>query len=57
MGDFGFKYVKSSPTKYCGHNPAPRNKFNIQKQINSIANSAVNEIFTQENQNVSAEKE
>ena len=55
LGDLGSKYVKSRPTKYSGHNPIPRNKFNIYKDMNAVVNSAVDEILLQENQKVSAD--
>ena len=47
---------QSRPTKYRGHNPANRNKFNRQQEKNDIVNSAVDEILLQEDQKVSAEK-
>ena len=57
MGDFGSKYVKSTPTKDRGNDTVPRNKFNIQQENNDIVNSAVDEILLNENQKLSAAKE
>ena len=45
------------PTKDRRHDPATRNKFNIQKDNNDIVNHAVDEILLQENNKVSAESE
>ena len=57
LGDFGCKYVKSIPTKDRGHDTVPGNKFNRQKEHNSIFNSKADEILLHENQKVSAQKE
>ena len=56
LGDFGYKYAKSGPTKDHGHNPVPGKKFNIQQDNSAIVNSTVDEILLHENQKVIAEK-
>ena len=56
MGDFGFKYAKTSPTKDCENNPVKINKCNRQQDNNDIVNSVSDEILLNENQKVSAEK-
>ena len=50
-------YAKSRPAKDRKQDPTNRRKFNKQKENKYIVNGAVNEIFLQENQKVSAEKE
>ena len=57
MGDFVYKYSKSSFTKDRGHDPVTRNIFNPQQENNTIGNHAVDEIILQENNIVSAEAE
>ena len=57
LGDFCARYAKGKPTKKRGNHPVPRNKFNRQKNNNSIVNSAVDEILLHENKKVSAAKE
>ena len=56
LGDFGFKYIKFRPTKYCRHDTVNRNKFNRQKYNNSIVNSTVDEIILNENEKIIVEK-
>ena len=43
LGDFGFKYTKSRPTKEYSNNTLARNKFTRQQEKNDNVNSAVNE--------------
>ena len=50
------QYAKSRPNKDCENYPKNRNKFNRQKDNNTIVNNAVNEIVLQETQKVSAQK-
>ena len=57
LGDFGYTYINTRPTKDHGNNPAPRNKFNRQQENNAIVNSAVDKILLQENEKVSSVRE
>ena len=41
LGDFGYKYSKSRPTKYCRQDPAKMKKCKRQKENNSISQHAV----------------
>ena len=52
-----FKYVKSRPTIYPGHDPVPKKTINRQQENNDIVNSAVDEILLNENGKVSDQKE
>ena len=57
MGDFGYMYDKSRPTKDSGKNTENRNKFNSKQENNVIVNSSDDEILLHETQKVSAEEE
>ena len=59
MGEFGYNYSKSRPTKYRGQEPKISNKFNIWQDTNAIVNNAVYDIILQENENkkISAKSE
>ena len=41
LGNFGYKYAKSRPTKDRGNDPTIINKFNRQKENNDIVNHEV----------------
>ena len=57
MGEFGYNYSKSRPTKYRGQEPKISNKFNIWQDTNAIVNNAVYDIILQENNKPSVEYE
>ena len=57
LGDFGYTYINTRPTKDHRNNPAPRNKFNRHQENNAIVNSAVDKILLQENEKVSSVRE
>ena len=57
LGDFGSKYVEIRPTKDCGQNPLPRNKFNRHKENSDIVNSALDEALLHENEQLITVKE
>ena len=57
LGDFGYKYSKSRPTKYCRQDPAKMKKCKRQKENNSISQHAVDQIILKEKSKFSAEDE
>ena len=50
LGNFGAKCAKGKPNKDRGNHPLPRNKFNMQQEINTIVNNVVDEILLHETQ-------
>ena len=57
MGDFGYKYAKSRPTKYRGQHSSNINKVNSHQENNYIVKHTADEIIMKEDNKVSAEEE
>ena len=55
LGDFGYKYYKTRPTKDHGHETKNEEKNSRQQENNAIVHHAVYEIILKENKKVSDE--
>ena len=55
LGDLGFNYYKSRPTKYCGNDPKTKKKIGRQQDNNATVHREVDDIILQDNKKWSAE--